>query len=284
MQWYGDNSELKGIWNAPIPDILLFGGIALGKEQAESLRRLIIDFKHEYRKEADFPIKWNLKDLQRWFKNKNHQELHQKLLKESKDWRTSLIRASLAIDYKIIAACVVCHSSKIEKIKEHKPNIIKYTFCNALMRVALYAKGINASNFEIILDWPEGNTHTPYSEEYRSAYYNGCCHASPEIKYYSGPLKAIGFNEALYFARMEDCSLLQFSDIVLGTTREFVDFCLGKRNHDHLGVELTKYLIPKYRGFPSRIIGRGISIAPTDSTLSKRLFDGVVEIRKRLNI
>lgn len=79
---------------------------------------------------------------------------------------------------------------------------------------------------------------------------------------------------------MEDCSLLQFSDLVLGTTREFVDFCLDKKNHDHLGVELTKHLIPKYRGFPGRIIGRGISIAPSDSDLSNRLFKRLLEIRK----
>lgn len=164
MQWYSDNSELKGIWNAPIPDILLFGGIALGKEQGKSLRSLIIDFKREYRSEADFPIKWNLKDLRNWFINNNLEELYRKLLNESKEWRKSLIRKSLSIDYKIIAACVVCHSNKIAKIKENKPNIVKYTFSNALMRVALYAKEVNASNFEVILDWPEGNTHTPYSQ------------------------------------------------------------------------------------------------------------------------
>ena len=110
MQWYGDNSELNGIWDAPIPDILLFGGIAIGRKEAESLRNLIASFKHRYRSEVDFPIKWNLKDLHRWYQNKGLDKLYNKLLNESKEWRTFLIRKSLGIDYKIIVACVVSHS------------------------------------------------------------------------------------------------------------------------------------------------------------------------------
>ncbi|MCJ7767479.1 hypothetical protein MUP79_03705, partial [Candidatus Bathyarchaeota archaeon] len=261
-------------------DILMFGGIALGREQAEALNGLILDFKSQYRPEADFPIKWNFKDLQQWYRDRNLMPLYDRLLAESKEWRSSLINKALSIDFRIVAACVLFHSKKLDKIKENRRNVVKYTFCNALMRVGLHAQDIKATHIEIVLDWPDGNVHTPYTEEYRSAYLHGCCHASPDIKYFSGPLKALGFDEALYFTRMEDCSLLQFSDLLLGTTREFIDFALGKKTLDHLGVQMTRCLIPKYRGFPGRIIGRGLSVAPTDGQFSKKLFDAMVQIRK----
>jgi len=35
MRWYGDNSELNGIWKAEIPDVLLFGGIAIEDSDAQ---------------------------------------------------------------------------------------------------------------------------------------------------------------------------------------------------------------------------------------------------------
>lgn len=279
MLWYGDNSELKGIWDAPIPDILLFGGIAIGKEQVEALKKIILDFKRRYRPEADFPIKWNFRDLEKWYRNNNLTELYSKLLSDSKSWRTDLIKAASAIDYKVIASCVNFHSNKVEKIKANKLNVVKYTFCNSLMRVAMYAKEINSQHFEVVLDWPESSSYSPYCEEYRDAYLNGRCHASPEITYFSGPLKLLNFDETLYFTRMEECSLLQFSDLILGTTREFIDYSLGKKTIDSLGVELTKHLTPKYRGFPQRIIGRGISVAPTGSELSEQLLKGMLKLR-----
>jgi hypothetical protein len=263
MIWYGDNGELKGIWDAPIPDILLFGGIALEREQADAIKSRLFDLKSGFRKEADFPIKWNFKDLKPWYHNRGLDALYERLLAESKEWRTWLIKSVLSIDFNIIASCVLFYSKKIEKIKENKGNVIKYTFCNALMRVGLHAQEVNASQVEVVLDWPEGSNHTPYTEEYRSAYQYGSCHAAPEIKYYSGPLKNLGFDEALYFTRMEDSTL-----------------SLGKKTLDHLGVELTQLLISKYRGFPGRIIGRGLSVAPADGAFSKKLFDAMIKLRK----
>ena len=48
MQWYGDNSELNGIWDAELPDILIFGGIAVRKPAIPELKRTISTVKKKY--------------------------------------------------------------------------------------------------------------------------------------------------------------------------------------------------------------------------------------------
>ena len=84
----------------------------------------------------------------------------------------------------------------------------------------------------------------------------------------------------MLFSRMEDNPLLQFSDLVLGLTRELVDFSLGKKPADSFGVQLGAQLIPKFRGFPGRIAGRGISVAPSNGDLSGRIMRALFELRK----
>ena len=118
MIWYGDNSELKRTREAPIPDILLFGGIAISREQSQTLSELIRSIKVAYREQADFPIKWNMRSLRSWFQDNDLADLYKRLLAESKQWRYELLRASLKLDYRIIVSCVNFHSRKVEKIRK----------------------------------------------------------------------------------------------------------------------------------------------------------------------
>jgi len=278
MQWYGDNSELNGIWDSKIPDILLFGGFAIQGEEINKLKKLIEAHKRMYSRKADFPLKYNLRDLKRWYEIEGQTELYAVLLNESKNWRSDLLTDSLSIKYKIIVSCINFHSNKAEKIKSNKENVVRYAFSNALMRVALLVRE-STSGCEVFLDWPDGRNHTPFTEEYRSAYYKGCCHTNPEIQYYSGALKYLGFSESIYFAKMEECSLLQFCDLILGVTRDFIDYCLGRKDKDHFGVNLAKKLVPKYRGYPGRIIGHGIVVSPSGGDLSRLLLRGMYSLR-----
>lgn len=147
------------------------------------------------------------------------------------------------------------------------------------MRLGLHSSDLKASYYEVMLDWPDGGAAHIFHQEYRSAFHDGRCHDSPEVKYLCGPLSKLNFADSVGFTKMEESQLLQFSDIVVGITREFVDFCLEKRGEQDLGVQLMKPLIPKFRGHPGRIIGRGISVAPTDGRLSKKLFDGMAKLR-----
>jgi hypothetical protein len=279
MQWYGDNSELNGIWNAELPDILLFGGIVIRKDSIKRLCEVITRNKIKYSDDPFFPIKYNLRDLRSWFDRRGKASLYRRMLRKSKEWRRSIIEESLECEYTIVVACVNIFGRTAGRIRQSKEKVTKFCFADALMRVALLAQEYKAPTCDVILDWPDGNRYVPYTEEYRSAYVSGCCHDYPLNRYYSGPLKDVGFSESPFFTRMEDCSLLQFSDLVVGATREFVDYCLGKRARDSFGVQLTNCLVPKFRGYPHRIVGRGISVSPPGGTLKEKLFKGMVELR-----
>ena len=67
-----------------------------------------------------------------------------------------------------------------------------------------------------------------------------------------------------------ECPLLQFSDLLVGAMREVVEVALGKKE-DSLGLSLTRLVRAKFRGAPSEIMGRGISIAPTSGDFYERL-------------
>lgn len=279
MRWYGDNTELNGIWNTTIPDILVFGGFLIRKEEIPRLLGIIETNKLKYASEPNFPIKYNLRDLKHWFKRAGREALYSNLLNESQNWRRALIEQSLSIDYKIIVSCVNFYSTEAKKIKLNKDNVARYTFANALQRVALLISECGANACEVFLDWPDKGRHTPYTQEYRSAFLNGHSYSTPSIQYFSGPLKLLGFSCSPYFAQMEESPLLQFSDLIMGATRDFIDFCLDRKTHGHFGVELVKLLVPKYRGYPGRIIGRGIVVAPSNSALRNLLFNGMYSLR-----
>lgn len=283
MQWYADNSELNGIWGAELPDILLFGGIAVRKEAIPSLMRTISQVKKRYSADPHYPIKYNFRDLRQWFDSRGLRALYRALLKDSQDWRARLVEESLACDYKIVIACANIFGKTANRIRRSKATVTRFCFADALMRVALLIRESSATTCDVILDWPEGNRHATYTDEYRSAYVNGCCHDYPLNKYYSGPLKDLGFTDSPLFTRMEDCNLLQFSDIVIGAAREFIDFCMDKKPIENFGVQLTKRLVPKYRGYPHRIVGRGISVSPPKGTLQKKIFKKMLELRQGVN-
>jgi hypothetical protein len=279
MRWYGDNSELTGIWNAEMPDILFFGGIAISDAEGQRLHERIAKIKRGYSKFGAFPIKWNFKDCRPWFDKHKHPEAFEPIQRESKTWRRAVIEAAADIDFQIIVSCVKHHSAEKQVIKRTRNPVARFAFSNALMRIGLLAAELNPDYFEVVLDWPDSGDSSPYTDEYRTALWEGKCHHSPEVQYNCGPLSALGFRENLLFTQMQDCPLMQFSDLVIGAVREFVDYALDKKNKDALGVRITKQLAPKFRGFPGRIIGRGISVAPTDSLLRKALFKKMLTLR-----
>lgn len=279
MVWFADNSELMGIWGATIPDVLLFGGVCLPREEITRLKDIVASVKSSYSDEINFPIKYNFKDLKKWYQQEGRVDLYQTLLDDSRQWRLSLLEESLQLNYTIIISCINFHSNKADAIKENKDNVARYAFSNALQRVALYAIDTSADECDVYLDWPDKGNHLPFTREYRSAYYSGCCFENPDNTYKSGPLKELGFSESVFFTKMEENSILQFSDIVLGATREFIDFSLGKKEVDCFGVKLMKIILPKFRGHPGRILGRGLCMAPSGGNLRSMLMQGIYDLR-----
>src|SRR4030042_742643 len=145
MQWYGDNSELNGIWDADLPDILLFGGIALRKDAVPQLQQVIIRNKKRYSDHPYFPIKYNFRGLETWYKQRGLSILYKQLLHDSRTWRQKIVDESLECEYKIIISCVNIFGQTADGIRQSTEMAVTFCFSNALMRVALLASEYNTS-------------------------------------------------------------------------------------------------------------------------------------------
>jgi len=115
MRWYADNSELNGIRGSQIPDILLFGGLAVLPDSELILRTTIEEVKSKFGP-SRIPVKWNFKDLKRVFVRQNKRSIYDELLKKSQEWREEIFKAVKDIEFTIIIACIESHSVSKEKL------------------------------------------------------------------------------------------------------------------------------------------------------------------------
>lgn len=276
IRWYADNSYIHGIWGAEIEDILMFGGIALEQDAEQAISAIMENVKKPYKQEADFPVKWNIKDLKEYYEKKGLAELYQALLAESKEWRSQVFGEAADIEFTIIIALIKAYSQQRETIIETKKRLTRYVFSDALMRVGHHVKEVNASAVELVLDWPEANQPRHiFDEEYQSALIYGV--TCEKQQYHCGVLKELGFSDSIYFTSMKGCSVLQFCDLVVGATREFIDLALEK-DKETFGFDLLRGLNMKFRGAPKNVVGRGLSIAPTTGELIEKVSEYIPKL------
>jgi len=258
MRWYADNSELNGVRGASIPDILLFGGIAVEVDQVRPMREAIESVKAKYG-HPRAPVKWNFKDLKALYKKQKLERLYEKLLKSSKEWRIEIAEIASDFDFRVILSVVEGHSIAKKTLTGVKPNLSRYAFSNGLMRFALHAQDEKADSAQVILDWPDRGDSKPFDLEYRTAYNEGKT-GERDVSYHSGPLAPLGFDDCAAYVNMHHSTLLQFADLVLGANRELIECAIGKKSSG-LGVDFCKIIKSRYRGYPANIVGRGISLA-----------------------
>ena len=261
MRWYADNSELNGIKGASIPDILLFGGIAVPPESDTPLRDAVERVKSKYG-HARAPVKWNFKDLQSLYKSQGMDALYTDLLTQSKKWRGGIFREICGIDFTIILACIESHSFSTKVIKGTKPDLTRFVFSNGLMRLALHVIDTKPERTQVVLDWPDKGISKPFDAEYSSAYNSGKTRDG-SVSYHSGPLNKLGFADSAVYANMHHSTLLQLADLIVGASREMVECAIGKKSTG-FGVDMAKVVASRYRGYRGRIYGRGISVASGD--------------------
>lgn len=270
MRWYADNSELNGIRGSSVPDILMFGGIAIPCGQELAMKDAIEWVKDKYAfKRA--PVKWNFKDLKTSYQLHKKEAEYEALLHSSKDWRREIAKIVEQFDFKIIIAIVESHSIAKKTLLGYKPDLTRYAFNNGLMRFALHVAEEKPSTAQILLDWPDRGNSKPFDAEYSSAYNEGRT-SERNLTYHSGPLSNINFDDSAAYVNMLHCTLLQFADLCLGATRELVECALGKKSTG-FGVDFCKTLAAKYRGYPKNIFGRGISVASGQASTRKLIKD-----------
>jgi hypothetical protein len=276
MRWYADDSDMKTIKDLHIPNMILFGGIAVSQENEQRLRSAVETAKGGFGNgNKRLPIKWNFRDLKDKYIDQGHGEQHTILLNQMPALRKAIFEAVAEIDFTIIISTLVGHSTDKKILIDLKSDLSRFVFSNGLMRYAQHVKETNPARAEVILDWPHGGNSKPFDIEYACAYNNG--KSKDKIPYYSGSLESLGFHDSAVYTRMLHSTLMQFSDMVVGATREFMQHSLDKEKGRH-GLELLRIIANKFKGYPHNVIGRGIIInsqAEQTKTLIKQKFNEI---------
>jgi hypothetical protein len=158
-------------------------------------------------------------------------------------------------DFSVIISCVKGYSSKKNVLNELKDNLTRMAFSNGLMRYGLHVQQNNPSFADVLIDWPDKNLPKPFDDEYNCAYNKG--KSFNDIDYHCGSLSSINFNDSIIYTKTLHSTLMQISDMILGVTREFIQYCIDserKRN----GLDLMGNIKKKFRGYPDNVINRGV--------------------------
>ena len=257
MKWFADNSELNGIKEAEIPDILMFGGIAVPANIEHELRIRIEGIKERFA-HPRAPIKWNMRDPKALYKKQGQEEMQKRLLESSREWRLEIFNALAEYDVTLIVSCIEAYSGDRQKIKETKEQLTGHSFSNGLMRFGLHVQTVGPDQAQVVLDWPDRSESKPFDAEYTSAFNRGVT-AAGNVEYRCGKLADLRFLDSATYANMYHSTLLQTADLVVGATREVIECCLGKKESGQ-GVDCARIVRDKYRGAP-KILGYGISVS-----------------------
>ena len=274
IRWYADNSELNGIWQADIPDTLILGGVAVPNDSERSLIEIILDIKSRYCNPPDFPIKWNMKDLKRRFAETGRMDLFERLLLDSKSWRLEILDRISSLDFTILVCVRVIFGTSKGEITRLKNEVIEMIFTDGLARFGMLVKDSQHSGGEVILDWPDGGDPRPYFDIYSAALWR-------DQGFYCGPLKNIAFSDNLNFTKMESSNLLQLSDLVVGSSREFVEYGLGKKERKPFGLQALRLVAHKIRGWPNQVLARGLYIPK--GTMRDKISEKLPELHLPVN-
>lgn len=275
MKWFADNSELTGIKESEIPDILMFGGIAVPGVIEHELRSKVEGVKSKYA-HPRAPIKWNMRDLKPLYKRQRQEEMHRQLQESSREWRREIFAVLAEFDITVIIACIEAYSSDRKKIKKTKMDLTGHTFSNGLMRFGLHVQERQPDHAQVVLDWPDRSETKPFDSEYASAFTHGST-AAGTVQYRCGRLSDLRFLDSATYANMHHSTLLQAADLVVGSTREVVECCLGKKESGQ-GVDCAQIIREKFRGAPEKTFGYGLSVSSGNKAFSDAVKNGIPKL------
>jgi hypothetical protein len=282
MELVCDNSELNGIWGAEAPDVLVIGGYAIARDKVAPLLKKVQKVKENRGLNAHCPVKWNMRDLDRALMA--HDLIGQKdiLIGQSNVLRTELLTDLTAAGATIFASAIRAYSNKKQILGETREDLVCFSFGNLLMRVGLFCKEAGGGRrVDVLLDWPERHDRSPFTAEYYTGWRHG--RSGPEgkaVKYQCGALADLAFSPAPSFAGIEFEPRLQLADLVVGATREFINFSLGKAKEDSFGVQRFKSLIPHLYQAPGRqMLGRGMTVSPPNSDFSTAVLNSLGKLQ-----
>jgi hypothetical protein len=276
LKFYGDNSAFRGSKGAEMEDIILFGGIIISNEAENHLISRVYEIKKKYCGWARAPIKYNFKDLKKCYSG--WESKYHSMLTSSVEWRREIFSAINETECKIVVSVIESHQTKKREIAAKKNDLTSYMFSNLLMRLGLELKVARKSDnnleCQLILDWPEAANPTIFNREYASAFNRGL--SLEGIRYISASLQNIGFKDSILYGAMENTTMLQLADLVVGASKDFVQNCVGTKPDNCLGVELLKSAKVRLREYPS-ILNFSIIVCGQNKKLKDSLKIGIAK-------
>jgi hypothetical protein len=279
MEIVCDASELTAIFGAEAPDTFVVAGYSIPSTQLCSLIRGAEGIKKEFLGDVNVPIKWNLKDsgFQRALELHGSPELLPTIKEKSNAIRQALLELLCSSGATLFLSVILAYSNKKRVLGKSKDDLVRYSFGNFLMRAGLFCRERSPTEIQVIMDWPDKGDRRPFVREFYSGWKSGKSGTGADsIDYRCGPLSSLGFRAGLLFGVTDVDIRLQLADLVVGTCRSFVNYCMTPtRDHD-FGVQQFKAIAPHLdHGDRRGCFGRGITVAPTNSRFSGTILDGL---------
>lgn len=276
-----DMTELLGSAESTIQDVFVAGAVGFPHYSLHQVEQDLRTIKQDILGHPWIPVKWNVRDVEKWMTNQEERSAYKDLVAKSDDIRRAFMRylVERASDGAFGLIGVITPYGKTRKeILHNKKRLIGYVFSNVLQRLALEAKHRNRCDefATVVIDWPDGADSKPFLDEYCAAWERGC--TAESSNYYAGPLSALRFAEGPLFASCRRSPGIQLADVFVGSAREFIHTALrdeSERKRHSLGHELfqtllTKRVLPVNRKTDS-VFGYGIFASPSSSTVARKL-------------
>lgn len=259
---YVDFSEWA-INNLNIPNGIVFAGIIIDDSSivklSDEISHIKEKIKYSYNNAPNFPLKWCLGDLKKFYEDNNLRDLYNHLLKTRTIWLNQIAELLKSISFNFIISIIKCYAARRETLKNTKDMVIGFAFSNCLMKYGLYIKKNNLARANVIIDWPQRYNKKPYEEEYSNAFYFG------KSKYgrlfNCGPLRRLGFNDSLFFSSTTECSVLQITDLIAGAFKDILKQGLEDKD-SKTGNKFIHKIKFKLLGAPNNL-NYGIAVAPS---------------------
>lgn len=274
---YADDTYAKTSTEDVPRKVHVFGGVIVDREIEEAIIEKIRSIKQEYT-HPNMPIKWNFKDptIKNKYEEFNRIDEYKKMLGASREWRLEIFRTLNDMEYKIIVACIESYSDEIETIKRVKNELNTYCFEMVLMQLGFDAKKIGGK-WQIVIDWPPDNDSKPFDRGYYRLFHVG--KTASGVSAFCGKLESLGFSHSLHFTRANHSPLMQFSDLVLGATRDHIE-CLIQGRESSVGTEAVNIFYDHFRNNDGVVPQYGVVV----STNNRPLLNHISQIfSKRAN-
>lgn len=253
--FYADDTYCKSDKSDKTNRIHLFGGILISKSDETRLLEIISDAKSKYT-HPNLPMKWNFKDtiIKDKFQEFKRLDEYKAMLADSNSWRKEIIKNSLELDYTIVCGIIESFSDDMKLAKKSKPEFLKYSFENLLMRIGIDANNKDYETY-VIVDWPPDGNPQPLVQAYYRLFHQGKSSAGTPIR--CGKLSDCNFFHSLLFAKCNHSPLLQFSDLIIGSIKDYLEAKLSKRQN-LFATEIFELYKCKIRFGNGTMLGYGI--------------------------